>query len=115
MRGHERLVEARHNRKTVSGVVFINDFPCKTDWANWGDSVTVSTAGDIVQTLDLRFLLGLKVSISSESEIRAKALFEKCKASGASVVAACHIQTGKRPFEQAGWCEVWSQEKNAVH
>lgn len=114
MRGHERLIEARINRKSVDGVVFINDYPCKTDWVNWGDSVTVCTVGDIVQTLDLRFLIGLKVSISSQSEIRAKALFEKCKASGAEVVAACHVQPDKRVFEQSGWCEMWRKE-NAVH
>ena len=55
---------------------------------------------------DLRFLVGLTVSISSMNEGRAKALFEKARAAGASTVAACHhiqaIHTGCK----SGWTQI---------
>ncbi len=108
MRGHLKLIEMRMQR-TRPGIVFVNDYACDTNWHNSGDAVTISTAGDVVQTLDLRFLVGLTVSVSSESEIRAKALFEKCKASGAEVVAAAHVLPQQSQFTQTGWSAVHRQ------
>lgn len=115
MRGHQKLIELRMERKRPA-IVFLNDYPCQTDWhSNPGDAVTISTAGDVVQTLDLRFLVGLTVSISSLSEIRAKALFEKCKASGAAVVAACHLLADQHPWKQSGWTSVYRKEQEVAH
>ena len=115
MRGHQKLIEMRMNRKRP-GIVFVNDYECDVDWhTNTGDAVTVCTAGDVVQTLDLRFLVGLTVSVSSTSEIRAKALFEKCKAAGAETVAACHIQEDRHHWQQNGWANVYRKQAEVVH
>lgn len=115
MRGHQKLIEMRMNRKRP-GIVFVNDYDCYVDWhTNVGDAVTISTAGDVVQALDLRFLVGLKVSVSSPSEIRAKALFEKCKAAGADTVAACHIQEANQPWQQSGWVNVYRKQAEVAH
>jgi hypothetical protein len=121
MRGHESIIAMRKQR-TTPGTVFINDFPCDTDWFNPGaqygqvwasDHATVSTAGDVIQMLDMRFLVGLQVIISSESETRAKALFEKAKASGAKTIAAAHV-VGKTPREMAtGWFEIYRKQEVA--
>ena len=116
MRGHEPIIAMRKAGTTPS-IVFINDFPCQTarDWHNPGekygevwpaDHATVSTAGDALSSLDLRFLVGLTVSITSESESRAKALFAKAKWFGANTVAACHVQPGRHHL-QAGWFEIF--------
>lgn len=114
MRGHHKLIEMRRERKRP-GIVFLNDYPCETNWhTNKGDAVTICTDGDVIQTLDMRFLVGLKVSIGSPSEIRAKALFEKCKASGASVIAACHIKDAPY-WEQNGWTEIYRKAVEAVN
>ncbi len=112
MRGHLKLIEMRMQR-TRPGIVFVNDYTCDTNWHTHGDAVTISTAGDVIQTLDLRFLVGLTVSVSSPSEIRAKALFEKCKAAGAEVVAACHVQDAPY-WKQNGWSAVYRKAQEVV-
>lgn len=110
MRYHNEIIERRKAGK-VPPVVFVNDYPMTNDKRH--DALTFDTVcvdGDVIQLLDLRFLVGLKVSISSLSETRARALAEKCKASGAAVVAACHVQQDKHGWLQTGWAEVWKKE-----
>jgi hypothetical protein len=109
MKGQEQIIAMRKAGKRPS-FVFINDWECDTDWEQHGDHATVSTFGDVVQLLDLRFLVGLKVSISSKSEIRAKALFDHCKAAGASCVGSCHVLDGVPAWKQSGWSDVWHRE-----
>ena len=120
MLGHEPIIAMR-KRGIAPKIVFLNDFPCETaeEWQNPGekhgeiwpaDHVTVSTAGDQISSLDLRFLVGLKVSITSDSEGRAKALFAKAKSSGAMSVAACHAQPTHSHL-QGGWFEIFQAEE----
>lgn len=113
MKGHEDLIQMRLQRKAPA-IVFINDYPCQTDWMRERAATTICTHGDVIQMLDLRFLVGLKVSISSASEIRAKALFEACRNAGAHTVAACHVQPDRRAWEQAGWTQIWSKQPQGV-
>lgn len=121
MRGHEAIIAMRNAGKRPS-IVFINDYPdvCASDWHNPGekfgkvwapDHATVSTADDVIQMLDMRFLVGLRVSISSESEIRAKALFEKAKACGAVTVAAGHSLKSSSGRVSTGWCEIFHKQE----
>lgn len=115
MRGHTELIQMRRQQKTPK-IVFINDYHCETDWLNPGemygeewpsDHATISTAGDFMETIDLRFVVGLTVSISGTDEKRVKALFESCKDNGAVVVAAGVTDPSKPIREQAGWTEIW--------
>ena len=105
MKGHDHLIQLRKAGRAPK-IVFLNDYPCKTDWHTYGDHATVCTHGDLMSSLDLRFLVGLTVSISASTESRAKALFAKAKWFGAKTVAACHVQQGVKPWEQSGWVEV---------
>lgn len=109
MRGHENIIRLRQAGKRPA-FVFINDWPCQTDWFETGEHATVCTAGEAVEALDLRFLTGLRVSISSHQENRAKALFEACKAIGVLSVGAVHVKPELRPWEQDGWVQVWHAE-----
>lgn len=103
MRGHDKLIELRIKGRKPR-IVFVNDYPCDIDWfENSGSAVTVCTAGDDIATLDLRFLVGLTVSVSSPEENRAKALFEACKGYAAVVAAGCC--TGRN-----GWAAVWRRD-----
>lgn len=114
MRGHEKIIAMRlsgHSPKFV----FLNDWPCNTDWFETGDHATVSTAGKAISSLDMRFLIGLTVSISSEDEKRAKALFDKVKQAGAKTVAAVHSIPGVKPRLQTGWIEVFHAQKEVSH
>ena len=109
MKGHEDIITMRRNRMAPA-FVFINDWPCKTDWMRERAAATVCTDGDVIQSLDLRFLVGLQVVVSSTDERRAKALFEACKAAGAKAVASCHIKDGVPGWKQDGWFQVWRKE-----
>ena len=111
MRGHGKIIEARMAGKKPP-FVFLNDYPCKTDWFEFGEHATVSTDGDPLANLDLRFLVGLAVSISATSEHRAKALYERAKAAGAATIAACHINTHEPPWNQTGWFEIYRKESS---
>jgi hypothetical protein len=105
MKGHADIIQMREAGRTPS-IVFINDYPCYTRWAEWGEYATVCTYGDPLSSLDLRFLVGLKVSISAHSEKRAKELFRLAREAGAKTVAACHVQIEKHTFNQSGWAAI---------
>lgn len=104
MRGHDKVQAMRvHGKKPK--IVFINDWPCRTDWFETGEHATVCVHNDDISCLDFNFLRDLTVSISSESESRVKRLFERAKAAGASVVAGCHVK--KILADQTGWTEIY--------
>lgn len=110
MKGHEPIIAMRRNG-IAPKIVFVNDFPdvCAKDWHLHGDHATVSVDGDAVGVLDLRFLIGLMVSITGSTETRAKALAEKAKDAGATTVASMHcVKDGKR--WTTSWSEVWKKE-----
>lgn len=102
MRGHEKLIALRRAGKRPA-IVFVNDFLCPTDWFETGDRhVTVSVAGEALNRVDLRFLVGLTVSATSFEEARARDLLSACQRAGAAVVGAGHVNGN-----ESGWCEVW--------
>lgn len=106
MRGHETLIQLRKAGRKPHWV-FINDYPCKTNWFETGEHATICVYGDSLSSLDLRFLTGLAVSVSASTEKRAKALFNACKQANAKVVAACHVMEDKKYSQQTGWVEVY--------
>lgn len=106
MRGHEAIISMRMQGKKP-GFVFLNDWDCDTNWPEHGDHATVCIATDDPDTADLRFVKGLRVSISASTENRAKAFFEACKAMEPEVVAAVHMKAGVPAWKQDGWLEVW--------
>ena len=106
MKGHEEIIRMRFDGKAPS-IIFINDFPCQTDWWENDDYCTVCTFGEPIKTLDMRFCVGLVVSICSTSEKRAKELFEACK--GARVIASSHHKVGKLAWQQDGWTKIWQR------
>ena len=106
MKGHEPILEMRKQRVQPEWV-FINDFPCSTNWQLFDDFATVCVHEDNIRMLDLRFLVDCKVSIASTNERRAKALFNECK-KYASLVAS-GVVTKEHPAKQTGWQEVWQR------
>ena len=109
MNGHELIIAER-----IAGYapawVYVNDYPCQTNWEKYGDIPQVCTHGDNIHRLDLRFLRGLKVNASSPIESRAKQLFEAVKAVGVALVTCGHIQIDKSPSQQDGWFDVYFKE-----
>jgi hypothetical protein len=107
MRGHEHIIALRLKR-LMPEAIFIDDysFPSPNiDWHENGEFPHVCVKGDAIETLDLRFLIGTQVHISTESESRGKALLKACKKHGATTVIACQtVQTGPEKFETK-WME----------
>ena len=117
MYGHLPIIKMRQ-QGTKPKAIFVNDFHCKTaiDWSDPGrkygeqwnpDNPTVSVAGDEIRKLDLRFLVGVTVHISSPSEQRAKELFSRAIEMGAHTVGACHSIVDARPSDPLGWFEIY--------
>lgn len=111
MTGHEPIIKMRAQYGVKPVCVFINDYPCATDWfEDGGAHARVCVHGDDLNHVDLRFLVGLTVTTASYDEERAKALFDLCKQAGASVVASVHLQYGVHEFKQSGWAQAWNKE-----
>lgn len=102
MKGQDEILRMRMNGLKPEWV-HIYDFPYPTDWFEQKMIPSVCTDNDLIKTLDMRFLVNLKVCVSSCSEKRAKELFEACKHAKASFVAVVHVQTDKKPWKQDGW------------
>lgn len=105
MQGHQEIIQMRIERKKPT-FVFLNDYPAKQIELGDFGSVCISPT-EAIETLDLRFLKGLKVSASSHTEKRAKALLKACIDAGATTVAACHVKPSLKLNECLGWSEVW--------
>jgi len=109
MKGHEHIIALRKKR-LMPEAIFIDDysFPSpNTNWMEHGDFPHVCVSGDQIEALDLRFLIGTQVHISTESESRGKALLKACKRHGATTVIACQtVKTGPEKFETK-WMDVW--------
>ena len=113
MRGHEHLIDMRKAGQRPA-IVFINDFPCQTDWADWGDHATVCVHGDSLSNMDLRFVVGMTVSVSSFDESRAKRIADACKQAGARIVAGAHAIRINEIQTTTGWADVWQAEKKEL-
>lgn len=100
MKGQHDLIKMRMARKTPA-CVCLYDFPFDTDWAKWGDLPRITTHGDPVVDLDLRFVVGMTVMIETHDQDRAQELFDKCVSAGANIVAASSFPSFKDdPYSQ---------------
>ena len=95
MRGHEPLIQMRLEGFKPA-LVFLVDNPRRPDWHIHGGSPEVSIYDDHPERSDLRFLVGLRVSITARTEDRAKAFFEAAKRAGAEIVASGWSESPKR-------------------
>ena len=111
MQGQRNLIAMR-KAGYAPKTVFVNDYPCQTDWFEKDLAATISTAGDQIELLDFRFLVGLTVSISSPTKQRAKALYEAVQKSGAARVGACQTTQHANPLLSDGWVAIFHKETN---
>jgi len=92
MRGHEPLIALRRQGlRPVMAQIEVSDIEplCLRDWQhNAGIPVVHIEPTDSLSSLDLRFVVGLVVHVTGESESRVKAVFRACKAAEASRVWA---------------------------
>lgn len=101
MTGDKHIINLRLSGLTPEWV-FINDYPCQAPTDDKYPNLCVS--GDDIESLDLRFLVNLKVSGSSASESRCKALLNACKRHSVSLVAVSEV-TG---LGKQGFTDIWT-------
>lgn len=93
MRGHDDLIRMRTQGAKPSGLVFVDDYAVKPEALNWladGFEPRICTHGDALKSLDLRFLIGLKVAVTGDDKNRVRVLAAACRKAGVeSVVASC--------------------------
>jgi hypothetical protein len=91
MTGHEPLIELRKLGHKPS-MVFLTDFDCLPDWHIYNERPEICVFKDQPLRCDLRFLVGLNVTISARTKDRAIKFYENCKRSGAILVATTYHQ-----------------------
>ena len=107
MKGQDAIIELRKSGRKPS-TVFLNDYESDVDRFETGDHFTISISPDEQpERLDLRFLVGLRVSISASTEKRARGLLEACKVVGAKTVAVGAKADSSDPFCKRNYSEVW--------
>lgn len=91
MRGHEDLIRLRKAGQKPAGLVYIDDYPVTADCAQWvkhDAAPSICTHGDDLGTLDLRFVVGLKVSVQGDDAGRVGKLSAMCRRMEAEMVLA---------------------------
>jgi hypothetical protein len=88
MKGHDGIIKMRMQGYKPSAI-WIFDFPCVPKWEEFQDDPEVCVHGDNLNTLDLRYTVGLVVHINGDTEERAKKLLDLCVQHSASKVIAC--------------------------
>ena len=108
MKGHEGIIKLRLAGKAPE-LILLDDLSHPsplTDWEGYDSMPTVCVHKDAIEGLDLRFLVGCKVSVTSHTEDRAKRLFNACKAAGAKWVAASHTEM-RGEVAKTGWMDFY--------
>jgi len=108
MKGHEGIIKLRLKGKRPE-LILLDDFLHPSpmiDWEGYDSIPTVCVHGCAIEGLDLRFLIGCRVSVTSHDLNRAKRLFNACKAAKAQWVGASHTEMhGERVT--TGWMEFY--------
>jgi len=108
MKGHEGIIKMR-KQGLAPAMISLDDFNFPSPLTNWetnNDTPTVCVHKEAIERLDLRFLVNMRVSITSASEDRAKRLFNACKAAGAKWVGASHTEM-RGEVAKTGWVEIY--------
>jgi hypothetical protein len=106
MKGQDAIIQLRLQGKSPEWV-FVNDFPCKTNWVEHDDYATVCVYGDPLKTLDMRFLIGLNVIGLTESEKRSKELFDALQRVSTKSLTVSNIDLSKHFAKQD--VKVWQK------
>lgn len=92
MRGHDHIVKLRKSGFRPSSV-FLWDCPVQIEQPAWIEDLRfmeVCTHGDSIGSLDLRFLVGLPVTVIGDDQTRVQQIASQCRKAGAeNIVAQC--------------------------
>ena len=98
MDGHRELITMRR-AGFKPAFVFVNDFPCQTDWAKWGDHPTICVAGDTPELQDFRFLVGVTAIVGGTDAERVRRVAKACQAHAKRVIASVAVPVTEHRME----------------
>ncbi len=111
MIGHDALIKMRMSGKAPQYISLEDHKSLNAhDWHEWDDSPVVCVNKDELHNLDLRFVVGLTVFLSSFDEQRAKALHQKLIDCKARVITSTVLLPGQPYFLQDGWSEIYFEK-----
>lgn len=90
MRGQEHVISVRMAGRKPQGI-YLWDIPVTISGPQWVEDyafMDVCTAGDPVGALDLRFVVGLPVTVFGDDMGRVRGIAVACRASGADRIVA---------------------------
>jgi hypothetical protein len=98
MKNHQAVIDMRRQGSKPT-MVFLTDYPeADGKWSKQDDYIDINVFHDVPERADLRFLIGLSVTITASSKDRAKAFFEACVAAGANTVSTCYYPNDKENY-----------------
>jgi hypothetical protein len=91
MRGHEDLISLRKRGVKPAGMVWICDYQVRDVYADWMANrmdPEILVDGDDIESLDLRFLIGMNVNVTGDDSARVRKLASRARKAGANTVVA---------------------------
>ena len=117
MRGHEQVLEMRLIDRVTPTAIFVHDcalvdmaYECE----NGMPSVGLSKS-DVMQSLDLRFLMGCEVHAVFHDEQRAKEFFERAQQFKPNTLVSCVVYRDKLDAHGDLWMGIYSKEKGVIN
>ena len=113
MIGHDALIKMRMSGKAPQ-FISIEDHKSLNahEWHQWDDSPVICIDKDELYNLDLRFVIGLTVFLTSFDEKRAKAVHQKLIDCKARVITSSVLLLGQPYFKQKAWSETYIENSN---
>jgi len=111
MIGHEPLIKMRMAGKAPQFIAIEDHKSLNAhEWHDWDDSPVICVVKDDLYTLDLRFVIGLTVFLTSFDDRRAKAIHQKLIDCKARVITSSVLLPGQPYFKQTGWSEIYIEK-----
>lgn len=93
MRGAENIIKLRKRGLRPAGAVWVCDYHVKPELTEWKyaddcKNPTVCTADTGIESIDMRFVVGLPVHIAGEDVARVKEIARQCRVAGAQSIVA---------------------------
>jgi hypothetical protein len=111
MIGHQPLINMRMAGKAPQYIAIEDHKSINAhEWHQWDDSPVICVVKDDLHTLDLRFVIGLTVFLTSFDEHRAKSIHQKLIDCKARVITSSVLLPGEPYFMQTGWSQTYIEK-----
>lgn len=112
MRGHKEIIDQRLNAKVKPAAIFLHDYDLSGGAFFCENNMpSVCIAGDVVESLDLRFVRGCFVHGIALDELRARALFDRILQFKPYACVVCVVKDNELDLDGALWMGSFFEEQ----